>query len=66
MTKELIKQKADEIKKELFEEGCVYTLFGEPFDTNDPDAVLVALYYKMEQEKYSRASFTLTNNLVQA
>jgi len=39
---QLIKQYADEIRAELAKDGQVAYLFGEPFDKNDPDSVLVA------------------------
>jgi hypothetical protein len=48
--KDLIKQKADRIKMGLVTDGCMATLFGEPFDANDPDSVILALHYRYQEE----------------
>jgi hypothetical protein len=48
--KKLIKEKADRIKMGLVKDGCIANLFGEPFDANDPDSVILALHYRYQEE----------------
>jgi hypothetical protein len=49
-TKTIIKREADRIRQEIAREGYITTLFGEPVDISNQDAVLVAAVY-LEQQK---------------
>jgi hypothetical protein len=47
---QLIKKQADKIRAEICPDGMIAELFGEPFDPNNPDHVLVAAVGRAEQK----------------